>query len=81
MQRDVLCIQVLLKSYGKERGSLDVQQAFSHIIFYYGQCSLPKPFALKGSELDEHFGFPIQSMVEEVNKYCKKRLFEILSGG
>jgi hypothetical protein len=80
MLRDTLCVQVLLKSYGKERG-LDAQRAFSHIIFYYGQCSIPKPFALTGAELDEHFGFPIFSAVEEVNKHYKKRLFEILSGG
>ena len=34
--RDVICIQVLQKSYGKQRG-LDVQKAFSHMIFYYPQ--------------------------------------------
>jgi hypothetical protein len=80
MLRDTSCVQVLLKSYGKERG-LDVKEAFSHIIFYYGQCSIPKPFALTGAELDEHFGFPIYSAIEEVNKHYKRRLFEILSGG
>jgi hypothetical protein len=80
MLRDTLCVQVLLKHYGKERG-LDVREAFSHIIFYYGQCSIPKPFALTGAELDEHFGFPIHAAVEEVNRHYKKRLFEILSGG
>ena len=53
MLRDTLSVQVLLKNYGKERG-LDVQEAFSHIIFYCGQCSIPKPFALTGAELDEH---------------------------
>src|SRR6476660_1441313 len=53
MRRDILAVQVLLKSYGKERG-LDVKEAFSHIIFYYGQCSIPKPFSLTGQELDEH---------------------------
>jgi hypothetical protein len=58
MLRDVLCVQVLLKSYGKERG-LDVKGAFSHVIFYYGKCSIPKPFSLVGSELDEHFGWPV----------------------
>jgi hypothetical protein len=80
MLRDTLCVQVLLKSYGKERG-LDVQEAFSHIIFYYGECSLRKPFALTGAELDDHFGFPIHAAVEEVNQHFRKRLFDILSGG
>ncbi len=79
MLRDTLCVQVLLKSYGKERG-LNVTQAFSHIIFYYGQCSIPKPFSLTGAELDEHFGVPVLEIVEEVNKHYKARLFAILAG-
>jgi hypothetical protein len=54
MLRDTLCVQVLLKSYGKQRG-YDVNAAFSHIIFYYGKCSIPKPFSVTGAELDQHF--------------------------
>ena len=46
----------------------------SHIIFNYGQCSIPKPFSLTG------FGFPIYASVEEVNKHYKARLFMILAG-
>ena len=79
MLRDTLAVQVLLKSYGTQRG-LDVKQAFSHIVFYYGQCSIPKPFSLIGAELDEHFGFPVHDAIEEVNKHYKARLFAILSG-
>lgn len=79
MLKDILCVQVLLKSYGKERG-LDVKEALSHIIFYYGQCSIPKPFCLTGPELDAHFGWPVYDAVEEVNKYFQSRLFGILSG-
>lgn len=79
MQRDVLAIQVLLKSYGKIRGH-DVLTAFSHIIFYYGKCSIPKPFAITGTEMDAHFGWPVYEAVEEVNKYFQGRLFAILSG-
>lgn len=78
MLKDILSVQVLLKSYGKERG-LDVKEAFSHIIFYYGQCSIPKPFSLTGPELDAHFGWPVYDAVEEVNQYFKSRLFSILS--
>ena len=74
-----LSVQVLLKSYGKERG-FDVKEAFSHVIFYYGQCSIPKPFSLTGSELDEHFGWPVREAVEEVNRHFQSRLFLILSG-
>lgn len=79
MLRDTLAVQVLLKSYGKSRG-LEVKEAFSHIIFYYGQCSIPKPFSLKGVEIDEHFGCSIYEAVEEVNKHFKARLFGILAG-
>ena len=66
MLRDTLCVQVLLKGYGKERG-LEVTQAFSNIIFYYGQCSIPKPFSLTGLEMDGHFEFPVYDAVEEVS--------------
>jgi len=79
MLKDTLCVQVLLKSYGKQRG-LDVKEALSHIIFYYGKCSIPKPFAVTGSELDDHFGWPVYEAVEEVNRYFQSRLFSILSG-
>ena len=79
MLKDALCVQVLLKSYGKQRG-LDPSSAFSHFIFYYGKCSIPKPFSITGAELDEHFGWPIYEAVEEVNKYFQSRLFPILAG-
>ncbi len=37
--RDLLCLQILLKSYGEAKG-YKVSQARAHIIFYYGQCSI-----------------------------------------
>jgi hypothetical protein len=77
--RDVLCVQILLKSYGEQRG-LEVKNISSHVIFYYGKCSIPKPFAITGAELDEHFGWPVKEAVEEVNSYFQQRLFSILSG-
>ena len=77
MLRAVLCVQILLKSYGKQRG-LDVKETSSHVIFYYGKCSIQKPFAITGVELDEHFGWPVQEQVEEVNLYFQQRLLSIL---
>jgi hypothetical protein len=79
MLTDALCVQILLKSYGKQRGH-DPNSAFSHVIFYYGKCSIPKPFSVTGAELDQHFGWPIHDLVEEVNKYFQSRLFTILAG-
>jgi hypothetical protein len=46
-----------------------VKEVSSHIIFYYGKCSIPKPFAITGAELDEHFGWPVLEAIEEVNVY------------
>jgi hypothetical protein len=61
-------------------GSHACDAAFSHIVFYYGKCSIPKPFAITGAELADHFGWAIQSDVEDVNKYFQGRLFSILAG-
>jgi hypothetical protein len=79
MMRDTLCVQILLKSYGTGRG-YDCKSAFSHVVFYYGKCSIPKPFSITGAELDEHFGFSVYEAVEEVNRYFQGRLFSILAG-
>lgn len=76
--RDLLCAQVLLKSYGEQRG-LKVNTARSYIIFYYGQCSIKRPFSITGSELDNHFGFEIEKHVEEVNQLFRRRLYDLLS--
>jgi hypothetical protein len=50
------------------------------VIVYYGVLSLPPPFAIRGSELNGHFGFPVKDAVETVNDRFKARLFSILSG-
>lgn len=76
--RDLLCARILLRSYGLQRG-LDVASVASHIIFYYGQCSIPKPFSLTRDELDEHFRWNVVAQVEEVNTRFRDRLFQILS--
>ncbi|MCL5779276.1 hypothetical protein M1105_20165 [Limibaculum sp. FT325] len=76
--RDLLCLQVLLRSYGAQRG-LEVSDANAHIIFYYGECSIKKPFSLVREELDEHFGFPVQEAIEAVNEHFRSRLFSILT--
>jgi hypothetical protein len=77
--RDVLCVQLLLKSYGQQKG-FDPITVSSHVIFYYDNLSLPSPIGIRGSELDEHFGFPVRDAVETVNARFKDRLFSILAG-
>ena len=77
MLRDLLCLHLLLKSYGQQR-SLNVSSAKAHIIFYYGQRSIDKPFSLTGDELDDHFSYPVNDAVKKVNSCFRDRLFSIL---
>jgi hypothetical protein len=77
IRRDLLCVQVLLKNYGEVCKYKPVG-AESRIIFYYGVRSLPRPWSLIKSELDEHFGFPVVAKVEEANQYFRARLHELL---
>jgi hypothetical protein len=45
MLRDLRCLQMLLLSYGEARG-VNGAAAEARIIFYYGQCSVGRPWAL-----------------------------------
>jgi hypothetical protein len=78
MKRDLQATQLLLKSYGTDYADKEVNTARSHIIFYYGLRSIPRPFSIIGDELDKHFGFPIKEKTERVNAYFQKRLFQVL---
>ncbi|RWC77737.1 MAG: hypothetical protein EOS71_00385 [Mesorhizobium sp.] len=77
IRRDLMCVQVLLKSYGELNRQKPIG-AESRIIFYYGMRSLPRPWSLDRSELDQHFDFPITKLVEEANGYFKDRLHALL---
>src|SRR5262249_6104909 len=75
--RDLKCIQVLLKSYG-EFCKFKPLSAESKIIFYYGVRSIPRPWSLIKSELDEHFGFRVVERIEEANEYFRTKLHALL---
>jgi hypothetical protein len=77
IKRDLLCVQVLLKSYG-EVAKVGPSSAESKIIFYYGIRSIPKPWSLTKDELDAHFGFPVTQKVEEANEYFRTKLHALL---
>lgn len=77
IKRDLLVTQVLLKSYG-EIFKLKPVKAEARIIFYYGLRSLPRPYSLIGTELNEHFGFPVYDQVETVNAYFRTKLHTLL---
>lgn len=77
IKRDIMCIQVLLKSYG-ETANYKPLAAESRIIFYYGVRSIPRPWSLVKNELDYHFGFPVVAKIEEANEYFRARLHALL---
>jgi hypothetical protein len=68
---------MLLKSYG-EAANVAPKSAEAKIIFYYGRRSLPRPYSLIATELNEHFGFPVYDLVEQANLYFKERLYDLL---
>lgn len=77
IKRDLMCVQVLLKSYG-ETANLKPMSAESRIIFYYGVRSVPKPWSLTRNELDQHFGYPVVEKVEQANEYFRTKLYDLL---
>ena len=77
IRRDLFCVQVLLRSYGKVRKMAPVA-AESRIIFYYGVRSIPRPWSLVGKELDTHFGYPVTAKIEQANEYFQTKLYALL---
>lgn len=77
IRRDLMCVQVLLKSYG-DLASVAPVAAESRIIFYYGTRSLPRPWSLVKNELDSHFDYSITEKIEQANAYFKERLHALL---
>jgi hypothetical protein len=52
--------------------------AESRIIFYYGVRSIARPWSLAREELDDHFGFPVVTRIEEANDYFRNKLYALL---
>lgn len=75
--RDVLCTQSLLRSYGSSRG-LTSSIVEARVICYFGVRALPNPLCIVGTELDDHFVFPVQAHVERVNAYFQESLYALL---
>lgn len=79
IRRDLACTRLLLRSYGHSIGFRPVL-ADAKIIFYYGQRSIPSPYSLIGTELDNHFDFAITTRIEAANIYYRDRLYQLLEG-
>lgn len=77
IRRDLLCVQLLLRSYGEVSG-LRPLAGEAKIIFYYGIRSIPPPWSLTKADLDQHFGYPVVEKVEQANNYFKAKLHELL---
>lgn len=80
MIRDLLCTQVVLKSYAENRLGMSCKSAHSYIIVYYGAETLGEPFTLSRDDLDSHFGISVTSEVEKVNRYYRKQIEALLAG-
>ncbi len=74
---DLLRTQMLLLDYGRKVG-IEASSAQAHIIFYYGLLSIPRPLALTGDELEEHFNFPVLGAIETVNDYFRRKLHALI---
>lgn len=75
--QDLVRTHMHLRDYGRKAG-IEPLTSHAHIIFFYGVMSLNKPFAINGSELDTHFGFPILAHVESINDYFRRRLHHLI---
>ena len=76
--RDLLCMELLVKSYGESK-NFEVESSRAHIIFYYGKCSIKPPYSLTADDMLQHFGYDLKSEVEAANEYFKVRLFDLLT--
>ncbi len=77
IRRDLLCLQLLLKSYGETAGVKPLAGE-AKIVFYYGVVSIPPPWSLTKHDLDKHFDFPVVERVEQANQYFRTKLHELL---
>ena len=75
--KDILALQSLLKSYSAKRGHVATLSE-ARLIAYYGIKPLPAPLSIAGSEIDDHFVFPVLKYVEEVNDYFREQLYSLL---
>ena len=75
--KDLLALQSLLKSYAARLGH-SPSMAEARLIAYYGIKPLPAPLSITGTEMDDHFVFPVFKYVEEVNVYFQERLYDLL---
>ena len=63
----------------KRSAGLEVARAEARIIFYYGTCSVGPSWALTREDLDDHFGAPVTESIEEVNRYFRSKLNDLLA--
>ena len=77
IKRDLMVTQMLLKSYG-QTFNVSAERAEARIIFYYGRRSIPRPYSLIVTDLNDHFGFPVYDLVEQANAYFQQQLYALL---
>lgn len=82
IKRDLICTQLLLKSYGARLGH-DVTAAEAHLISYYGKGYIRPPWSIAADQLDDHFGCSVVLPVERATEYFRdqlERFFDDIDG-
>lgn len=76
--KDMLCVQMLLRSYGERQDGLNIDRAEAKICNFYKDREFADQILLDKDELDDYFGAEILGPVEEVNHYFRQQIHEML---
>ncbi|MEE7459687.1 hypothetical protein MPAR168_22715 [Methylorubrum populi] len=66
--RDVECVGILLRSFLRDRGYAAVDRVTAGLVDIYGQSGVPAHLAVGLRDLDAHFGVPVASILEAMNR-------------
>ena len=77
MVRDLKCTKMLLRSYGITKG-LKIGSVTARAVSHLGRGSLPLPWALPATELDQHFGTQVTEPIVAVTAYFGQQLNSLL---
>jgi len=76
--KDILCVHMLLRSYGERIDDLPVDRAEAKICNFYKNREFADQVMLDKDELDDYFEAEILGPVEEVNHYYRRQIHVML---
>jgi len=74
LERDLAAVRLLLRAYLRDQGYSAVDVITTAAIDYLGSAGLPDHLTVLGSELDEHFGVPVVSTIEQMTGHLRAEL-------